>query len=125
MESNIKPAPGRHYLLVTGILYIASGIAGIIGLFYLVNTILYGSFNYIIFIGIFIMVIRICVGISGIVYRHNCRKSSVLLRLGIIQVLLDLFALTLVGIFAFISVFVSALYATGAYRNIQHAASAE
>jgi len=138
-------APGRVFLLVTGIVYIVQGTLGIIaGMFldnYQPNNIYVGGSGSLVdsivdaqqraelvmsifaFILVIIAGYLFVVGVMGIVHRNNLEKAALLMTLGVIALIADVVSVVgvlILGTFTITTVLSLAIpicYIVGAYKN--------
>ena len=109
-------APGRIFLLVTGIIYIITGVFIILGGIAAVMLGEAADGFILITAGIYGLVI----GIMGTVYRNNLGKAKILIIIGIIALIVDIISGLLRGSFATATTLLLAIpicYIAGAYKN--------
>jgi len=127
-------APGRIFLLVTGIIYIVAGVSGIIsGLFLeilsqtvdgvgdMVGVQGAGSgFGLLAFFSLAAGIFSLIMGIMGIVHRNTLEKASMLIAFGVIDMIIDVISMIATGTFSIAMILLFALpicYIVGAYKN--------
>ena len=121
-------APGRIFLLVTGIIYIIVGVIGIImGLLFLVDAVLLADFvdDVAFEIGFAVGYLlgsaySFVIGILGVLYRNRYDKAGLLVILGIIAIIGELLEPVLSGAFSSMIILFLAIpvcYIIGAYKN--------
>ena len=127
-------APGRILLLVTGIILIIGGVFAVIsGVFLdMVGQALDGlggvvgvqdagaGFGNLAFIAVILGVIDFVIGVIGITYRNNLDKSTLLMSLGFVALILYVVGGVITGAFTFTTIVFLAIpicYIVGAYKN--------